>query len=69
MAVDVLEGLLEEDDEVVQVSSDSVYSAHEAHYSGRGTKKERFASVCVCKAMHNMKVSVFFRFPCYVSVC
>lgn len=68
MAVDVLEGLLEEDDEVVQVSTDPAVIGPVQINKGGVTWKEKgplcsggcvCASVLVCKAVHNIK-SVFF---------
>lgn len=69
MAVDVLEGLLEEDDEVVQVSTDPAVIGPVQINKGGVTSKEKGplcsgnlrVCVCmlVCKAVHNIK-SVFF---------
>lgn len=65
MAVDVLEGLLEEDDEVVQVSTEPAVIGPVQINKGGVTSKEKgplcsggCVRMCVCKAVHNVK-SVF----------
>lgn len=60
MAVDVLEGLLEEDDEVVQVSSDSTTLTGPLCKINKATRG---------RTIHKMTVSGFFPFPYYMSVC
>lgn len=71
MAVDVLEGLLEEDDEVVQVSSDPAVTGRSADQqrqrSRRRIKSSALSRACLQGHTHNIKVRLFF--PHYGSVC
>lgn len=67
MAVDVLEGLLEEDDEVVQVSGDHATVIGPVRGSVTSEVEELRAFLCVCEAIPNILVSLFF--PFYGSVC
>lgn len=69
MAVDVLEGLLEEDDEVVQVSGDhaTVIGPVRGSVTFFRSRGAACLPVCVCEAIPNILVSLFF--PFYGSVC